>query len=375
MTRRSGAARRIAPSVLIATGGTAGHIEPALSVADALSELDPRITVTFLGSRRGLESRLVPDRGYPMHVVDAAPMPRGLARDTLRRLRDIRRAARQAEEVIQQVDPDVVVGFGGYASAPAYLAARRCGVPVVIHEANARPGLANRLGARKAARVLTSSAIPWAGARHVGLPLRRSIARLDRGAMRSSARSDLGLAPEGPVLLVFGGSQGARRINDALAGALPRLAAEGIRVLHLHGGANSAVADEGPAYRPFAYLERMELAYAAADLALCRAGAMTCGELTAVGLPAVYVPLPVGNGEQRLNALPVVEAGGGVIMDDADLSPARLVEVVLPLLHDERRLDAMSSAAYALGVRNGDVEVAAAVLDVVSSQMSGEEQR
>ena len=352
-------------SVIIATGGTTGHIEPALSVAAALRERDAGIDVTFLGSRRGLESRLVPESGFELVVVDAAPMPRGLGRDTVQRLLDIRRAARQAEELLRERRPAAVVGFGGYASAPAYLAARRCRIPVIIHEANARPGLANRLGARGAARVMTSSTTPWAGAHYVPLPLRRSIARLDRAASRASARSALGLSPEGSVLLVFGGSQGARRINEALAGSLVHLLEAGVEVLHLHGGGNAAIAHVSPGYHPMPYLEQMELAYAAADLALCRAGAMTCGEIAAVGLPAVFVPLPVGNGEQRLNALPIVDSGGGLLVDDADLTPAALIDVVLPLLNDNPGLLAMGHAAYAQGVRDGDRIVAEQVLDVI----------
>lgn len=362
-------------SVVIATGGTAGHIEPALSVAEALTAFDPQVHVTFLGSRRGLESRLVPERGFPLVVVDAAPMPRGVGRDTLKRLRDIRRAARQAERILRDVHPDVVVGFGGYASAPAYMAARRRHIPVVIHEANSRPGLANRLGARRAARVLTSSIIPWSGAHYVPLPLRRGIATLDRSARRAAARAALNLTPDGPVLLVFGGSQGARRINEALADALEALTRAGVQVLHLHGTANAAISYAGGGYRPMTYLEEMEQAYAAADLAVCRAGAMTCGELAAVGLPAVFVPLPVGNGEQRLNALPMVEAGGGVLVEDADLSGEKLTEIVLPLIGDAPRLSAMAQAAYALGARDGDRVVAQHVLDVIGMETTRKGER
>ena len=362
-------------TILIATGGTAGHIEPALSVADALREVDPQVRIHFLGSRRGLETTIIPERGYPLHVVDASPMPRGLHRGAVSALRQIRRAARQAGEVLDTLRPAVVVGFGGYASAPAYLAARRRRVPVVIHEANARPGLANRLGARRAARVLTSSSVPWAGARHVGLPLRPAIALLDRAALRADARAELGIDPGRPLLLVFGGSQGARRINDALAGALPRILDAGVDVLHLHGAANAAIpptTDKGwPGYHALSYLARMDLAYAAADLALCRAGAMTCGELAAVGLPAIYVPLPVGNGEQRLNALPVVAAGGGLLIPDAELTSERLADTALDLLGDRVRLDAMSAAAYSCGERDGDQAVADVVLEVIGELGKG----
>ena len=197
----------------------------------------------------------------------------------------------------------------------------------MIHEANASAGWANRVGARSARRVL--SAVPDPGLRRaevVGVPVRAAITSLDRMALRAEARAHFGFADDARVLLVFGGSQGAQSINRAVAAAAKDLAAAGISVLHAHGPKNTLElrepADGDPPYVAVPYLERMDLAYAAADLAICRSGAMTVAEVSAVGLPAVYVPLPIGNGEQRLNALPVVDAGGGLLVDDADLTPA-----------------------------------------------------
>jgi UDP-N-acetylglucosamine--N-acetylmuramyl-(pentapeptide) pyrophosphoryl-undecaprenol N-acetylglucosamine transferase len=253
---------------------------------------------------------------------------------------------------------------------PAYLAARRAGVPVVVHEQNALPGLANRIGARLAARVaVTVPGTPLPRAEHVGMPLRRALTTLDRPALRGEGRAEFGLDDDRPTLLVFGGSQGAASLNRAATGAAGALTAAGVQVLHARGPKNTDVTvpvrPEGAApYVVVDYLQRMDLAYAAADLALCRSGAVTVAELSAVGLPAVFVPLPIGNGEQRRNALPVVEAGGGLLVDDADLSPAWITEHVVPLLTDPAALAAQARAAALAGVPDADEKLADIVLEV-----------
>ena len=361
-------------SVVLAGGGTAGHIEPAMAVADALTELDPAVRITALGTARGLETRLVPERGYQLELITPVPLPRKPNGDLLRLPLRLRKAVRETRAILDNVEADVIVGFGGYVALPAYLAARggtrrRRRVPVVIHEANASAGLANRVGARRAERVL--SAVPDSGLRHaevVGVPVRSAITALDRIAMRAEARAHFGLADDALVLLVFGGSQGAVSINEAIAAAAKPLAAAGISVLHAHGPKNrlnlpEPAADEPP-YVAVPYLTRMDLAYAAADLAICRSGAMTVAEVTAVGLPAVYVPLPIGNGEQRLNALPVVNAGGGLIVADRDLTPDYVAHTVAGLLTDGPRLAAMTAAAALVGHRDAAQKVAQVALDV-----------
>jgi len=296
---------------------------------------------------------------------------------------------RRTRQVLKQVEADVVVGFGGYVALPAYLAARVPGtrIPVVVHEANASAGIANKVGARGAAAV--AAAVPGSGldARVIGMPLRRSITTLDREALRAKARAHFGLDPQAPTLLVFGGSQGARSLNEAVSGAAGALARAGIGVLHAHGPKNTVTGDAAqrssttmyvehvpgrPPYVAVPYLERMDLAYAAADLAICRSGAMTVAEVSAVGLPAIYVPLPHGNGEQRLNALPVVEQGGGEIVEDADLTPERVVELVVPMLTSGERLSAMSVAARRTGHADADETLARMVLDAVAGIGGGE---
>jgi UDP-N-acetylglucosamine--N-acetylmuramyl-(pentapeptide) pyrophosphoryl-undecaprenol N-acetylglucosamine transferase len=361
-------------SVVLAGGGTAGHVEPAMAVADALTALDPDVRITALGTERGLETRLVPARGYHLELITPVPLPRKPSGDLIRLPMRVRRAVRQARAVLDNVDADVVVGFGGYVALPAYLASRRGllrrrRVPVVVHEANASAGWANRVGARSARRVLSAVADP--GLRRVevvGVPVRAAITSLDRMALRAEARAHFGFADDARVLLVFGGSQGAQSINRAVAAAAKDLAAAGISVLHAHGPKNTLdlrePADGDPPYVALPYLDRMDLAYAAADLAMCRSGAMTVAEVTDVGLPAVYVPLPIGNGEQRLNALPVVDAGGGVIVDDADLTPSFVADTVTTLLNDAGRLQSMTAAAALAAHRDAAQRVAEVALDV-----------
>ncbi len=362
-------------SVVLAGGGTAGHVEPAMAVADALVALDPQVRITALGTARGLETKLVPERGYCLELITPVPLPRKPTGDLARLPMRVLRAVRQTRAVLDKVDADVVIGFGGYVALPAYLAARRR-VPVVIHEANASAGLANRVGARSAKRVL--SAVPDPGLPHaevVGVPVRAAITSLDRAALRSEARAHFGFADDARVLLVFGGSQGAASINRAVAAAAADLAAAGVAVLHAYGAKNTLelrTPEPGdPPYVAVPYLSRMDLAYAAADLAICRSGAMTVAEVTAVGLPAVYVPLPIGNGEQRLNALPVVNAGGGLLVADAELSPGFVADQVAALLNDAPRLAAMAKAAALAGHPEAAQQVARVALDVARRQRDG----
>ena len=357
--------------MIVAGGGTAGHIEPALAVADALRRLAPGIRVTALGTQRGLETTLVPERGYPLELIPPVPLPRKPSMDLLRLPGRVRASVARTREIIDAAGADVIVGFGGYVALPAYLAAgpgvlrRRRAVPVVVHEANAKAGIANKVGARRAARVL--AAVPDSGldADVVGIPVRSAITSLDRAGLRAQARDHFGLPAEGPVLLVFGGSQGARSINDAISGAAPQLAAAGISVLHAHGPKNTLAVptpDPRAPYVAVPYLSRMDLAYAAADAVVCRSGAMTVAEVSAVGLPAVYVPLPHGNGEQELNARPVVAAGGGRIIGDPELSAKYVIDEVIPLLTDPARIAEMGRAAAGAGHRDAADEVARIVL-------------
>jgi UDP-N-acetylglucosamine--N-acetylmuramyl-(pentapeptide) pyrophosphoryl-undecaprenol N-acetylglucosamine transferase len=354
-------------SVVIAGGGTGGHIEPALALADALRRIDPDTAITCLGTERGLETRLVPMRGYDLALIPPVPLPRKPTPALLSVPSRMLGAVGAAAAILQRTRADVVVGFGGYVATPGYLAARRRKVPIVVHEANAKPGLANRIGARLTKHVCTGqpgTKLPHA--RYIGIPIRREIAGMDRLALADKARAHFGLQPDLPVLLVTGGSQGAASLNRAVLGAAGELRAAGVQVLHVVGPkAGEVDVPPGPVpYVVLPYLDRMDLGYAAADFALCRAGAMTCAELTAVGLPAAYVPLPHGNGEQRLNAEPIEQAGGGLIIADGDLSPGWISSTLLPILLDDELVAAMAQAAAASGNRDADADLAALVLSV-----------
>ena len=362
-------------SVLLAGGGTAGHVSPLLALADCLRRRRPDLTVTALGTESGLESRLVPERGYPLLTVPKVPLPRRPSVDLLRLPTSLRAAVAAAERAIEESGAQVVVGFGGYVSTPAYLAARRRHLPIVVHEQNARPGVANRLGARLTRHVATtfrSTSLPHATV--IGMPLRQEISGLDREARRGEALEHFGLEPHWPTLLVTGGSLGAQRLNAAFEASVAALRGAGVQVLHLTGAGKEFAPDTsvGAPYVVAPYTDRMDLAYAAADLVVARAGANTVCELTAVGLPAVYVPLPIGNGEQRFNAADVVAAGGGLLVEDSAVTPAWVDATLLPLVADPGRLASMAAAAAGVGERGADEKLADMVTAAFTDSVAGQ---
>lgn len=347
---------------LLTGGGTAGHVNPLLAVADALRERDPQASVHVLGTREGLEARLVPARGYELLVVDKVPFPRRPNGAAARFPVQFSRAIAQVRAHIRAHAIDVVVGFGGYASAPAYVAARRERVPFVVHEANAKPGLANVLGARTAAGVgVVFEGTPIRGGRVVGMPLRREIVDLDRAALRADAAAAFGLDAARPVLLVFGGSLGARRLNTTLAQSWADIVGAGWQILHA-AGERDEMSDPGhPDYRIVPYLDRMDLAFALADAIVSRSGSATVAEVSALGIPAVYVPYAVGNGEQAMNAASAVRAGAARIIPDAQFTPERVRLELVPLLQDAAALAAMRDAAATIGTRAGTANLIAMV--------------
>jgi UDP-N-acetylglucosamine--N-acetylmuramyl-(pentapeptide) pyrophosphoryl-undecaprenol N-acetylglucosamine transferase len=350
--------------VLLAGGGSAGHTSPLLATADALQRLSPGVEITCLGTRERIEAEVIPAAGYPLEFVPSVPLPRRPNADLARLPGRLRAARRAALEVVDRIRPDVVCGFGGFVSVPAYLAARKRHVPLVVHEGNTLPGIANKLGARLTDHVATSfPGTPLPHATYVGLPIRRMIGTLDRAARRDEALTTYGLRADLPVMLVTGGSQGAASINRAALGAAAAFAEGGVQVLHVTGPAHETPAPEtGTPYVVLGYVDRMDLAYAAADAVLCRSGSNTVTEVAAVGLPGLFVPLPIGNGEQALNARAVIEAGGGLQVDDADLSPAWLATHAVPLLHDRARLATMGAAAAHLVPRDADEKLARMIL-------------
>lgn len=362
---------------VLAGGGTAGHVNPLLATAEEL--INRGHDVAVVGTAEGLEAELVPRAGLPMHVIPRVPFPRRPSASALRFPWRLRAAVRAASRAIDEVGADAVVGFGGYVSTPAYLAARKRGVPVVVHEGNAKPGLANRLGARNAAAVaVTFKDTPLPGAIHTGLPLRYAItdlaARLNDPIAgpdtRRISRATWGWPDDAPTLLVTGGSTGAASLNAAVAESIETLVAHGIHVLHLTGRGKSDGAQRAWGNLPAAmrdqyvvreYVHDMDAAFAAADAVVCRAGAGMVCEVTALGIPAVYVPLPHGNGEQALNAREAVEAGAATLLDDADLTPTSLELRAEPLVLDRKVQEQARAAAASVGVVDGAARLATLV--------------
>lgn len=345
---------------LLAGGGTAGHVNPMLAVADGLRARNPEDTVLILGTAEGLESRLVPERGYELLIVPKVPFPRRLNGAALRFPARYAAAVKTVRGYIRDRGVDVVLGVGGYASAPAYSAAKKERIPSVVHEANARPGMANVLGARSAAAVgVAFEGTPLRGGEFVGMPLRPEIVNLDRAGSREEAARHFGLDPHRPVLLVFGGSLGARRINGTLAESWQDIVAAGWQILHATGEKNETPESTDPSYVTVPYLNRMDLAFALADMIVARSGASTVSEVSALGIPAIYIPYPVGNGEQRFNAASAVNAGAAHIVDDADFTRGYVTHSLVPLLGDRAAIDKMAAAADGVGTRRGTENVMA----------------
>jgi UDP-N-acetylglucosamine--N-acetylmuramyl-(pentapeptide) pyrophosphoryl-undecaprenol N-acetylglucosamine transferase len=356
--------------VLLAGGGTAGHTSPLLATADALVRLDPAAEITCLGTPRGLETTVVPAAGYPLELIPPVPLPRRPNKDLAMVPSRLRGAVKATYDVIDRVQPDVIVGYGGYVSMPAYLAARRRKLPLVIHEQNAKPGIANKAGARLADRVAVSFPdTPLTKAEYVGLPIRRMISQLDRPALRAEARAFFGLDPDLPTLVVTGGSQGAWKVNRAITRASAALGTAGVQVLHVIGARGKEdpewvePVDTGTPYVILNFVERMDYALAAADLMVCRAGASSVVEAAATGVPALFVPLGYGNGEQEHNARPVVDAGGALMVDEGRFTADYVADTVPALANDPARLAAMGAAASGLIPSDADDKLARIVAD------------
>lgn len=350
--------------VVLAGGGTAGHVEPALAIATQLiadGYCQPA-EIYFIGGYRGLEGKLVPKQGFLLHQLDISGVPRGFGFELMFYPFKLWRARKNLLKFFREVKPDLVVGFGGYVAAPAYLAAKAMNIPLVIHEANALAGVANQRAAKFAAKVIESYPNTINGAVLIGVPVKQSLLDLNIETANHAARSFFNLPQVGKVLLVFGGSQGAEQINQALSQIAEKLSQLGIHVIHIAGELNYAKYREltvsGPgSYLVIPYCEEMEKAYAAADLVVSRAGALTVAELAAVGLPAILVPYPVGNGEQALNAKPIVAAGGAILLLNQDCTPQKLLTLIQTNINDDQKLATLRLGASRVANRNATAEI------------------
>jgi UDP-N-acetylglucosamine--N-acetylmuramyl-(pentapeptide) pyrophosphoryl-undecaprenol N-acetylglucosamine transferase len=349
-------------------GGTGGHLYPALAVADAVKALDPEVDVLFVGTPDRIEARVVPEAGYRFEAIAA----RGLSKQPLEAAKALTMlvgAVAKARRLIGRERPKVVFGTGGYVSAPVLLAARLAGIPVVLQEQNVFPGKVNLWIARWANVVATS----FPGSERyfsrkdllmAGNPIR--MAAFERTP--AEAKAALGLPPDAKLLLVTGGSQGARRINEAVAGLMPRILAEtDWHVMHVAGPNNTVQASDDPRYRLLGYCEQMPDAILASSLVISRAGATTLAELTAVGRPMLLVPYPYAGGHQRLNAEAIVAEGAGIEITDEAFTVDKLAETLLPLLGDRARLDTMAAASKRLGHPTAALELANVLLGIANA--------
>ncbi|MFI6874547.1 UDP-N-acetylglucosamine--N-acetylmuramyl-(pentapeptide) pyrophosphoryl-undecaprenol N-acetylglucosamine transferase [Streptomyces sp. NPDC050400] len=349
-------ASRTPLSVVIGAGGTGGHIYPGLALADALRRAVPDAVISFVGTERGLETRLIPQAGYRLHTVDMIPFDPALGARRYLLPAALMKSGAQCRAILREQGAHIAVGMGGYPSAPAIVGARMAGLPSLIHESNAVPGRANRFAARLTPHIAVAfdrsrAHLPGGeGALTTGMPIAASLATLDRTALRASARAALGVPDGARLVLVNGGSLGAARLTEASVGLAARWRGrDDVHLLIKTGPA--ALADTrrhllGTPAVAVPYLDRMDLAYAAADLVVCRAGSATVAELATTGVPAVLVPYPHAPGDhQTHNARVLSDAGAGLLLADADTTAEALAALAEPLLADPARLAAMSAAA------------------------------
>lgn len=364
------------PSIVIAAGGTGGHIFPGLALAEAITAIQPGATLTFVGTAHGMERELVPKAGHRLELYAGAQfngqgwrkalVPTSLTRGSL-----------QARSVLRRVGADVAVTMGGYSGIPLVLGARLARVPAVVHEPGAVPGQANLLAARFTSNIATSfpgTVFGGRQVREVGYPLRREITGFDRGALRDDARRTFGVPDGVCMLLVNGGSQGSLTLNNLALGLAERWAGRDDVKIVLKAGARThdeiaraLDANPGRALVDLVgYIERMDLAYAAADLGVHRAGAGTVAELATVGLPSVLVPLPAHeHDEQGHNAKVLVDAGGAVLVREPEAT-ADIVGPMLEKMLDPAEGDRMRAGLHAVARPDAAEALARWVLDLAT---------
>lgn len=321
----------MARRIILAGGGTAGHIEPALAVADSLRKIDSKLELEFLGTSTGLEQLLVPQRGYQLRTIPKVVLPRKISLAAILFPFKLIGGVFKARKIVKGAD--LLIGFGGYVSATAYLAARLAGVSIALHEANARPGWANRLG-RHFAKVVAVNfenvRSDWSGSILTGMPIRKAITEVahlsetERKKFRELHATTWGFDSSRPIVAIFGGSQGSLQINEAVASYLKNPDRE-IQILHAVGS-NNPLPAAAPNYLPMAYFHDMASVYGAADLMITRSGAVTCSELMTVARFALLVPLAHGNGEQSENARELVDQGRALLVSNQEFNGDWLVK-------------------------------------------------
>ena len=317
-------------SIVLAGGGTAGHIEPALAVARVWKSQNPQDQITFLGTAKGLENTLIPAAGFNVSNIPKVRISRTPSLSWVRIPFELVASVKACRTILK--GSDLLIGFGGYVSAPAYIAARLLGLPTIIHEANAKPGWANRLGALFTPYLAVAHGVntgAFSAALITGLPLRSDVAdglkraEGDWKSARAQAKNRLGFDSSKPLVFVMGGSQGSVAINKVIEQSVPMFSKKDIAIMHSVGRANT-LPTATDLYRPVAYVDQMADAYLAADLIIARSGAVTCAEFRALGRYALFVPLPIGNGEQFHNAQGLVADGRAEVIDQKQFTRSYL---------------------------------------------------
>ncbi|MCU1493494.1 MAG: murG [Acidimicrobiaceae bacterium] len=378
----SGPQRSRRYDVVVSGGGTAGHVAPALAVAEALVDAGhERSAIHFVGSSRGMEARLVPEAGFEVSLLPGRGIKRRLTLENALAVAELATATLRAFALLARRRPSVVVAVAGYASVPCALAARPLGIPVVVVNIDAVPGAANRLVGRfAAASAVALPGTPLPRAVVTGAPVRPEVLAIDRSdSGRAAARAKLGIDPDRFLVLVTGGSLGARSLNEAALGVARLLSLRrDLAIYHVAGARDhdamaarlaelALSAERGLDYRLVGYEPAMAEVLAACDLVVARAGASTVAELTVVGLAAVLVPLPgAPSDHQRRNAELLEERGAATVLDDAMCTPERLVELITSLAADPARVAAMAAAAANLGRRDAAARVADLVEEVAA---------
>jgi UDP-N-acetylglucosamine--N-acetylmuramyl-(pentapeptide) pyrophosphoryl-undecaprenol N-acetylglucosamine transferase len=324
--------------IIFAGGGTAGHIEPALAVARQWKKMHSDTQILFLGTSTGLENRLVPEAGFQLALITKVRISRKLSPSLLVTPFALIRSIAQSFSILKGAD--LLVGFGGYVSGPAYIGARLRRTPIVIHEANAHPGIANRLGAHFTSHTAVAYPVSrgkLSQALLAGLPLRPDVENAFHGAesdwakARREAKARSGFNTDKPLIFIFGGSQGSIAINSVIEGARSELTSQGLQVLHSVGG-NNPLPESDSNYKAVSYITDMSSAYLAADLIISRSGAVSCAEINTLGRFALFIPLPVGNGEQELNAMSLVSESRAELIAQEKFSANWLIGNISRLL-------------------------------------------
>jgi len=355
--------------IIFAGGGTAGHVEPALAIARLWRKKQPSDLLEFIGTPSGLENQLVPAANFKLHHIPKVVLPRKITLSAITTPIAFLKAIGAARQIIKGAD--LLIGFGGYVSAPSYLAAKSLGIAFVVHEANAKPGFANRLGAHLTPNVAVAQAVESGAlsrALITGIPLRSDVAEAlvistaDWAKARASAKAKLGFSPAAPLILAFFGSQGSVALNSVIEKSLPTLLSNGNQLLHGVGKLNQLPKIQ-ERYKSTAYIEDMATAYLAADLIISRSGAISCSEINALGRYSLFIPLPIGNGEQRYNANQVIAQGRGEVINQELFSPAWLSSNLSRLLE--------KSAVSPIAGSSSDLNASEKIVSLMEHALSG----